>query len=276
MSDVVIRCPNCGTTQDTLGTCDACHEAETRYFCSNHQPGRWLDGPACSACGARYGVDRQTSRPPRSPRAEPLERRQPRPLPPDESEPIPVEVWTGPVRTPGVPDFVEVDGPGIDPRGAWPAGPTFPAGIKIVSAGGCVRRIIVLFVILLALAALAMFGILGVGARLLFGGDAASIVQGEWDQQGERRAFARDTLHGEVATHSARQIATDGEAKPDAIMRAGERVLDLNERLEDGSSAVGRNPNACVANVHLEVRIADFARYENATTLGSELDRVGQ
>jgi len=268
MSDVFIRCPNCGTTQDTLGTCDACHEAETRYFCSNHQPGRWLDGPACSACGARYGVDRKTSPPPRR-RAEPLERRQPRPLPPDESEPIPVEVWTGPVRTPRLPERVEIEGPGIDPRGAWPAEPTFPAGIKIISAGGCLRRIIVLFVILLALAALAMFGILGVGARLLFGADAA------WDQQGERRALARNALYGEVATHSTRQIATDREAKPDAIMRAGERVLDLHERLEDGSSAVGRNTDACVANVHLEVPIADVAGHENATTLGRELDRVG-
>ena len=27
-----------------------------RYFCKNHDPGRWLDGPKCTQCGAAYGV----------------------------------------------------------------------------------------------------------------------------------------------------------------------------------------------------------------------------
>ncbi len=48
MSAVVLRCPNCGTTQLAAGECDACHEADVRYWCANHTPGRWLDGPACA------------------------------------------------------------------------------------------------------------------------------------------------------------------------------------------------------------------------------------
>lgn len=52
---VVRRCPNCGTTQASAGECDACHEAQVRYFCTNHSPGLWLDGPACGQCGARLG-----------------------------------------------------------------------------------------------------------------------------------------------------------------------------------------------------------------------------
>lgn len=52
---VVQRCPNCGTTRATPGECEACHEAEVRYFCTNHTPGRWLDTSTCTDCGARFG-----------------------------------------------------------------------------------------------------------------------------------------------------------------------------------------------------------------------------
>lgn len=52
---VVQRCPNCGTTRASSGECEACHEAEVRYFCTNHAPGRWLDTDTCSDCGARFG-----------------------------------------------------------------------------------------------------------------------------------------------------------------------------------------------------------------------------
>ncbi|HEX2547569.1 MAG TPA: hypothetical protein VHL79_21980 [Ramlibacter sp.] len=55
MSGVILRCPNCGTTRATPGECDACHDAEVRYFCTNHEPGVWLDGSACTRCGARFG-----------------------------------------------------------------------------------------------------------------------------------------------------------------------------------------------------------------------------
>jgi hypothetical protein len=60
MSGVVLRCPNCGTTKATPGECDACHEAQVRYYCTNHTPGRWLDTPACEQCGARLGDPART------------------------------------------------------------------------------------------------------------------------------------------------------------------------------------------------------------------------
>jgi hypothetical protein len=53
--NVVQRCPHCGTTRATPGECEACHEAQVRYYCTNHAPGLWLDGPACPKCGARFG-----------------------------------------------------------------------------------------------------------------------------------------------------------------------------------------------------------------------------
>jgi hypothetical protein len=52
---VVQRCPNCGTTRATSGECEACHEAQVRYFCTNHTPGLWLDASTCPTCGARFG-----------------------------------------------------------------------------------------------------------------------------------------------------------------------------------------------------------------------------
>lgn len=108
---VVRRCPNCGTTRATAGECEACHEAQVRYFCTNHSPGLWLDGPACSQCGARLGqpapraapAARETRSPapvatppaayPRSrtPRATPEVWRSREPSPPTEEEP-PVRV----------------------------------------------------------------------------------------------------------------------------------------------------------------------------------------
>lgn len=68
MSGVVLRCPNCGTTKGALGECEACHEAQVRYQCTNHTPGRWLEAMACPQCGARFG---EPSRPPASPPARP-------------------------------------------------------------------------------------------------------------------------------------------------------------------------------------------------------------
>lgn len=173
MSEIVIRCPNCGTTQGALSECEACHEADARYFCTNHTPGRWLDGPACAECGARFGVDRVATRPapPATRRPEPLGRRT---TPVDEPARTIEEVWTGPIDTPR---RAEVEDIGVrDPRGDWsPPPPPFPPfGVRVVHVGGCVRRLIVLFIVLLALAALAFFGLLGVGSRLLFGAAIAA------------------------------------------------------------------------------------------------------
>ena len=55
MSGIVLRCPNCGTVQPTGGECEACREAQIRYFCTNHTPGLWLDSASCAKCGARFG-----------------------------------------------------------------------------------------------------------------------------------------------------------------------------------------------------------------------------
>jgi hypothetical protein len=57
-SGVVERCPNCGTTQAIAGECDACHEAQVRYFCTNHDPGIWLAGATCPQCAARASAAR--------------------------------------------------------------------------------------------------------------------------------------------------------------------------------------------------------------------------
>jgi hypothetical protein len=55
MTGIVLRCPNCGTTRATLGECEACHEAQVRYYCTNHTPGHWLDSSSCPQCGAGLG-----------------------------------------------------------------------------------------------------------------------------------------------------------------------------------------------------------------------------
>ncbi len=168
MSAVVIRCPNCGTSQPALGECEACHEADTRYFCANHEPGRWLDGPVCAACGARYGMKPVSSRPAPRARSEPPDALRPSAPPVDEPERVPVDVWSGPVRARGTRDVFEIEPPGL----ALPDRPTAPplpadSLTLAATASGCARRIIVLFLILLVLAALAIFGLLGVGIRLL-------------------------------------------------------------------------------------------------------------
>ena len=56
MTGVVLKCPSCGTTQARSGECEACHEGDVRFFCTNHSPGRWLEQPSCSACGAVFGA----------------------------------------------------------------------------------------------------------------------------------------------------------------------------------------------------------------------------
>ncbi len=55
MTGVILRCPNCGTSKTTPGECEACHEAQVRYYCTSHKPGRWLDASVCPHCGARFG-----------------------------------------------------------------------------------------------------------------------------------------------------------------------------------------------------------------------------
>jgi len=118
MSGVVLRCPNCGTTRGTPGACEACHEAQVRYYCTNHTPGRWLDAPACGQCGARFGgPDRAAS--PAPPPAAP----QPRSRPAGRPAAAPPPGRPGPGAPPGRP-------------GAWPPGtegPGMPHGAPITN-----------------------------------------------------------------------------------------------------------------------------------------------
>ena len=185
MSGVVVRCPNCGTTQDAVGECEACHEATTRWFCPNHEPGLWLDAPLCPTCGARPGVPGTRPRPtPTRPRATTPPRATPPPAPrrpptreemysPDVPEDEP-EVWSGPVRS-------SRDPRGADPRfgGApepWRIDPSvvLPTAVRVVSVFGCLRRLVMLVIFLIVLAALAFFGLFGVGGVFFGSGTAAS------------------------------------------------------------------------------------------------------
>lgn len=87
MTGVVLRCPNCGTTKSSSGECEACHEAQVRYFCMSHNPGLWLDGPRCGQCGAVFGKRSL----PASPSAAPATGR---------TTPVPVSARPVPVRLP--------------------------------------------------------------------------------------------------------------------------------------------------------------------------------
>ena len=173
MSGIVIRCPHCGTTQAEMGECAACHEATTRWYCPNHEPGLWLDAALCPTCGARPGVPGNRPRPaPTPPR--PRGTAPPRPTPPrrtptreeiyapdtPDAEP---EVWSGPVYAPDDPRTK-------DPRfggtpGGWRIDPSvvLPTAMRVVSLFGCLRRLVMLVILLLVLAALAFFGLFGVG-----------------------------------------------------------------------------------------------------------------
>jgi hypothetical protein len=89
MSEVVLRCPNCGTTQAGPGECEACHEAQVAYFCTNHSPGRWLEAPTCPQCGARFGEASPAATLPPATRSPPVT-----PNRPPVREPRPASPWT--------------------------------------------------------------------------------------------------------------------------------------------------------------------------------------
>jgi hypothetical protein len=144
MSGIVIRCPHCGTTQSTIGECEACHEATTRWFCPNHEPGLWLDAPLCPTCGARPGVPGSLPGPaPTRPRATTAP---PRTTPPPRRTPTREEVYSADVP----------DGPD-----AWRIDPSvvLPTAVRVVSLFGCLRRLVMIAFFLLVLFALAFFGL---------------------------------------------------------------------------------------------------------------------
>jgi len=178
---VLLRCPNCGTTQMTPGTCEACHTGDVRYFCTNHKPGFWLDTPTCPDCGARFG---DSPRPPASTSALPPRTRasapaRPRPAipstrPPVRPAPVPAprvspDVWTGredselsrPEHTAGPPAPVWM----ALLRNLILARRRSAAGLpderpRSRGAGGCVLRVVMvlIFLFLTLLAAVFMFG----------------------------------------------------------------------------------------------------------------------
>lgn len=193
MTGVVLRCPNCGTTRATPGECEACHEAQVRYYCTNHKPGIWLEQPACGRCGARFGVAAPPRRaPPRSkspgkPPPAPPPRRSPTPAapPPRTSAGRPKRVeplgspWSldprtrpGGARTPGrdsgaaadplarLRDILEVAARGR--RSPWGV-PRVPAPRPALPLLGCLFRLALLIFFLLLMATAGGFMLVGGG-----------------------------------------------------------------------------------------------------------------
>jgi len=206
MSGVVLRCPNCGTTRAASGECEACHEAEVRYYCTNHTPGRWLEKRECPQCGARFGdpgrppapvpAAPRPAPPPLPPRAAPPPRpsyrraprpeveddawgRGARPLPPDEAP-------ADSIRDPGTEPTVDPRHPRLDPRAEllarWQemlrtagrastrrrgARPEVDVTPVARGVGGCLLRLVFLVVFFMLAMATAM---------LLFGGSMFQVI----------------------------------------------------------------------------------------------------
>ena len=158
MSAVVLRCANCGTAQAGLGECEACHEGQVRYFCTNHTPGQWLESPACPQCGAQFGE------PARAPRGEPA------PAPPPVA--APATRRPRPMTEDGDSGPWSVGPPEVDPSGyrgrvANPWAEIIAAAARAGMArrtterdeyeaarprgGGCLGRLMVMLLILFAL-----------------------------------------------------------------------------------------------------------------------------
>jgi hypothetical protein len=179
---VLLRCPNCGTTRTTTGTCEACHSAQVRYFCTNHKPGLWLDAPKCRDCGASFGDPPRLSSPAvitRPARARPAASSPlPRPVAPRPPPYTPTEppfrsgpdVWTHRERARPVSEELET---GVPPTPLWltllrnvvlarrgPAGGLPERAGPRRGVGGCLVRaaLAIVFLFLGLLAMLAMFG----------------------------------------------------------------------------------------------------------------------
>lgn len=184
MSGVVLRCPNCGTVQPAGGECEACREAAVRYFCTNHEPGLWLDSTACPRCGARFGDPvpaREPPRPPERPAPRPPRTLEPGPGPDGGDEGLGPWSGTGPESR---------RGPGFDGRPSPDLGSLVAAMLGAAArsrggrgerpsyegyehsppmrrrGGGCLGRLLMLVLLLFALFLLAPFLL---GALLNFG-----------------------------------------------------------------------------------------------------------
>jgi len=182
MTGVVLRCPHCGTTRSTPGECEACHEAQVRYFCTSHNPGEWLDEPTCPRCGAKFGERPAPPAPPprrsRSARPPPLRTRDASPTPtaarPPRAERPPATERPSPWgRRPRSPDSSAGGSDLGDPRvwrrlpdfrrpfpgaGRFPPGPGESPDSRLVvgpTPGGCLRFLLVAALLFL----LAMFSL---------------------------------------------------------------------------------------------------------------------
>jgi hypothetical protein len=174
MSGVVLRCPVCGTTQNHPGECDACSDDQVRYFCGNHDPGRWLDAPTCRTCGAVFGE--APRRPPTSPTRPPSPRRPATATRRSESRaPIPSRGEDDPPRgrtrdsevAPSLADLVArmlaarwrgTGGP-MTREPPWESAPEFR--LPTLPIKGCLIRLVVLGLVLVAIAIVAMLLLVG-------------------------------------------------------------------------------------------------------------------
>ena len=161
MSGVVLRCPNCGTSQPAEGQCEACHEAAVRYFCANHTPGVWLSSASCPQCGARFGDPAPARREPRfsePPRVRPTVVRDPasrsadlEPGPWDADSPSELDRASGPSVRPD-PFRVLLGAMAAAARArAAERSPYDDARPVRHGGGGCIGRIFMLVLLLVAL-----------------------------------------------------------------------------------------------------------------------------
>ena len=159
MNGVTLRCSNCGTTQNTPGECQACHEQQVQFYCTRHTPGLWLKTPVCSQCGAEFGKD---PLPPRErPRAPPEPRPPGRRQPPDRPEarlPPRPSPWGEPDSPPPPPGRVRLDARIIERllREHYRRRSPRTEDVEIargslapIVAGGCLRIILLGFLIMM-------------------------------------------------------------------------------------------------------------------------------
>ena len=174
MSGVVLRCPSCGTTQAHLGECDACYEAQVRYFCDNHTPGLWIDQPQCTTCGARYGEAPKRPVTPvatsSAPRAAPTPPRGPGARRAGRTTMPPPRLSDRPKPPPGPPDLAELlhralGGRAHDGYGGEPSPPA-PPPIARSRLGGCLGKLMLFFLIVFVFMIMGSFSLL----QFLFGG----------------------------------------------------------------------------------------------------------
>lgn len=191
MNGVALRCPKCGTTQNHTGECDACYDDQVRYFCSNHSPGLWLDEPVCKECGAKFGEAPRRRPVLPAPAAPPVPTRKPRqpelPRPmPRRAEPPPTSRRRppDPEVTPAEPSLEDLLGriaSGRRERTGYrdeeaPSGEPAPeVRLPRLRPKGCLVKLVLVALLLLALFLGAPFFLVGGVLQFLLGGLSQSI-----------------------------------------------------------------------------------------------------